>query len=108
MKQTVANLSASLLFAVVGVLVLGRCAAFEPVFKTGVNIQANGSPIDVGTYSIPNVCDWDSDGKKDLLVGQFLDGKVRFYRNQGTDEEPVFTNFTYLEAHGEIISVPYY
>jgi hypothetical protein len=35
----------------------------------------------------PFVCDWDGDGKPDLLVGSG-DGSVMFYRNIGTRTEP--------------------
>jgi len=39
--------------------------------------------IDVGSYSAPTLGDLDSDGDFDLLVGND-EGKLRFYRNDGT------------------------
>ena len=54
-----------------------------------------------GHTSSPAICDFDKDGKKDLLVGQFGDGKCRIYRNVGSDEEPSFDGFTWLQAGGE-------
>lgn len=36
----------------------------------------------------PYVCDWDGDGKKDLLIG-CEDPRILFYRNTGSAEKPV-------------------
>ena len=64
-------------------------------------------PIDVDVgHATPYVVDWDCDGKKDLLVGQFGDGKLRIYLNRGTDANPKFKGFTYLQAEGKDASVP--
>ena len=62
--------------------------AYEPVFKTGVYIIADSVIIDAGSYSVPNVYDWNNDGRKDLLVGNTY-GWVYVYINEGTDENPV-------------------
>jgi hypothetical protein len=94
------------------VFLSGGCLAYQPVFRPGVYVEANGSPLDVTMndkgYSAPNVCDWNNDGRKDLLVGQFWDGKVRLYLNSGTDSLPVFTTYTYLQAGGVDIAVGHY
>jgi hypothetical protein len=64
-------------------------------------------PIDVDVgHATPYVVDWDGDGKKDLLVGQFGDGKLRIYLNKGTDAQPKFDRFTYLQAGGKAASIP--
>ncbi|MDI6735563.1 MAG: FG-GAP-like repeat-containing protein [bacterium] len=49
-----------------------------PTFSTGSFVQANGSDIDVGDYAVPFVVDWNNDGIKDLVVGNF-DGEVMLY-----------------------------
>ena len=49
--------------------------------------------------------DWDNDGLTDLLVGQFSPGKVSFYKNIGTNQNPEFTFSNYLQADGQDISV---
>jgi hypothetical protein len=80
-------------------------SAQTPIFNSPVNIYAGASPIDVGYYGSPFYYDWDGDGTKDLIVGQYSSGKVRFYKNTGTDTNPVFGSFSYLQADGVDISV---
>lgn len=73
-----------------------------------VRIHAGGKPLDVERYghAAPFVGDFDGDGKLDLLVGQFHDGRLRIYRNVGTNQKPKFDSFTWFEAGGKIASVP--
>ncbi len=80
--------------------------AQTPVFENGVLINDNTNPINVGSYSAPHVYDWDGDGAKDLLVGQLDLGKIRFYRNTGTNGNPLFNGFAYLRADATDISLP--
>ena len=90
----------------VGWLVLSSCPSFAGT-KEGVKLKANGEPIDVRIgHLVPCVLDWNNDGKKDLIVGQFSGGKIRLYLNQGTDDEPQFKEFSTLEAGGKEISLP--
>ncbi len=85
----------------IGLLVFAQ----TPVFLPGVFVNANSTPIDVGYYGSPFVYDWNGDGLKDLIVGQFTSGNIRYYRNTGTNANPVFTTFSYLQADGVNISV---
>ena len=90
------------LFLIFPVVLMAQPPSFGPV----VHINANGSPITVDAgHANPSVVDWDGDGLKDLLVGQFGSGKIRFYKNSGTNEAPVFTDFSYLQADGSDISL---
>ena len=64
-------------------------------------------PINVTTgYAAPFVCDFNGDGLKDLLVGQFGEGKLRFYPNRGANSRPQFRGFEYVKAEGEDMTVP--
>lgn len=66
--------------------------AEETAFLPGVRLESAGKPIDALTgHLVPCVVDWNGDGKKDLLVGQFNDGCIRLFLNQGTDSAPVFS-----------------
>ena len=76
-----------------------------PVFEPGQRVQAGGTDIDVGYYASPFYYDWDGDGVKDLVTGQYSSGYVRFYKNYGTNSNPSYTSFQYLYADGSLISV---
>ena len=53
-----------------------------------VRIEAAGKPIDTDIgHAAPFVGDFDGDGVPDLLVGQFGDGILWIYRNEGTSKE---------------------
>jgi hypothetical protein len=54
-----------------------------------VRLEAAGDVIDTEVgHAAPFVCDFDGDGTQDLLVGQFGDGLLTIYRNEGTNAEP--------------------
>lgn len=96
-----------------------------------VRIFAGKEAIDVTTgHAAPYVLDFDGDGNKDLLTGEFGDGefpaaelpaelsagwkqggnfangRLRIYRNLGTNEQKRFETFEYLRAGGGIATVP--
>ena len=83
--------------------------AQTPVFDAPVAIEANGGPINVGAggNASPFLVDWNGDGKQDLLLGQYMYGKVRYYENVGEDTAPAFGDFVYLQADGSDISLTY-
>lgn len=90
------------LLALVGLLAYAQA----PRFIGPTYILDSGVPIDVGYYGSPFIYDWDGDGKKDLIVGQFTGGYIRFYRNIGTDPEPLFSGYQFLYASGSQITLP--
>ena len=54
-----------------------------------VRIEAAGKPIDTEVgHAAPLVVDWDGDGVQDLLVGQFGQGILWIFRNEGTNAQP--------------------
>jgi hypothetical protein len=54
-----------------------------------VRLEAGGKPIDTEVgHAAPFVYDWDGDGVKDLLVGQFGGGALWIFRNEGTNAAP--------------------
>ncbi len=71
----------------------------------GVFIRDGSSDLRANNWSVPLVYDWDSDGRKDLLVGNRYienDGKsygfVNFFRNIGSDLAPAFNGSILIQA----------
>jgi hypothetical protein len=91
-------------FLLLPVLILAE----TPNFQAWNYVNASGSPIQLSVgHAAPCVVDWDGDGLKDLLVGQYSGGMIRLYLNSGTNSAPVFTSYTYLQADGSTIQLPY-
>jgi hypothetical protein len=75
--------------------------------STPFRVEVDGKPIDVDIgHAAPLLADFDADGNFDLLVGQFGDGKLRIYRNQGDNKNPKFGAFAYFKAGGSDGKVP--
>ncbi len=121
---------------VLGALLLGTVSLSDAKAQAGellppVRILAGDQPIDVTTgHAAPYVLDFDGDGVKDLLVGEFGDGefpvaelpaaladgwkkpgnfangRLRVYRNHGTKDAPRLESFEYLRAGGGIAAIP--
>jgi len=96
--------------AIVGLIVLSLavlCCTAAAELREGIKLQADGKDIDVRVgHLVPTVTDWNGDGKKDLVVGQFLGGKIRVYLNNGTDKAPVLKDFSLLRAENKEIRLP--
>jgi len=62
-------------------LAVGSAAEFQSPFR----LEGGGTPVRVESpgYACPCWADIDRDGKKDLLVGQFSQGKIKVYKNLG-------------------------
>ena len=54
-------------------------------------------------YAAPCWADIDGDGKKDLLVGQFRDGKIHYFKNLGNG---ALAKGSWLQAGGADAQVP--
>ena len=91
-------------------------------FALGVRLMSGDKPIDVTTgHASPYIYDFNGDGKRDLLVGEFGSGtyrgettsksslanaRLRVYLNVGSNAAPRYDGFKYLQAGGENASVP--
>lgn len=91
-----------LLFA----LLLGSPAGGgEPELEPPVRLKADGVPIRVEApgYAAPCLADVDGDGKWDLLVGQYQDGKIQVFKGLGGGK---FAAGRWLQAEGQVAEVP--
>ncbi len=71
-----------------------------------VPVMADGQAINVAGCAAPFVGDFDQDGVNDLLVGQFDLGRLRVYRNVGSEARPKFDDFRWFTAEDRIACVP--
>jgi hypothetical protein len=56
---------------------------------------------------VATVADWNNDGNKDLIIGDFYYGNIYLYLNEGTDLNPVFNAYSKIESNGSPITVTY-
>jgi len=87
----------------VGAAVIVSCllsvAGSAVEFDDPVVLEVAGRPLDVehSGYATPCVTDFDGDGRKDLLVGEPYMGRLRIYRNLGTNHSPRFDRFSVFQ-----------
>ncbi len=81
----------------------------SPVFTNYTPLQAGGTDIVVPGSGCgapaPWVCDFDGDGRRDLLVGNGANGTVNFYRNTNTDAAPKLAPAVQLMTGAGVLSV---
>lgn len=66
-----------------------------------------GKPIAVAIgHAAPLVIDFDGDGVRDLLVGQFGDGKLNIFKNTGSNASPILAEGVFLQAGGKDATIP--
>ncbi len=88
-------------------LLLGCCAASAGAaeFAAPVRLKAGNAPIRVESpgYAAPCWADLHRDGKKQLLVGQFHNGKIQVFPHLGAER---FAPGSWLQAEGQVAEVP--
>jgi len=93
----------ALFWAIFAAFGLGALAlrAEVPQLLAGVAIRDGVADLTVNMGdAAPEAVDWDNDGRKDLLVGQYGGGLVRLYLNQGSSNNPIFNGFAYVQCAG--------
>jgi hypothetical protein len=76
-----------------------------PLFATGQRMTAGGDLLSLykkGGHIRVDVCDWNNDGKKDLVAADG-GGTVTLFLNVGTDDRPVLDAGRAVEAGGKPI-----
>ena len=103
---------------IVGYQTAGKVALYlnvgsdsNPVFTSYANLRAGGvditHPCGGCGAPVPFVCDYDGDGRRDLLVGEGSYGYVYFYRNTNTDAAPILAPGVQLTVGTSPLSVGY-
>lgn len=84
---------------------LSAATAAATEFEKPVRLKAGDKHIRVEApgYAAPAVCDIDQDGKLDLLVGQFRNGKIHVFKGKG---DLKFAKSEWLQADGKPAEVP--
>jgi len=81
--------------------------ADEPTLFNQGKLLDGATSLMVAKDGNPFVVDWNNDGAKDLLVGQFTNGNIWLYLNLGTDFMPVFNGGAKVESNGTPITTTY-
>lgn len=61
----------------------------SPVYTEPMPVLEKNAPLYGGSLTVPNVVDWDGDGVLDIVAGN-SEGRLLFFKNNGTDREPDF------------------
>ena len=78
-----------------------------PDFNAPVYLKNGTATLTTGNEASPAVADFNGDGNKDLVVGDYQ-GRILYFENKGDDEWPVFSGYQTLTAGGSTIDVQYY
>jgi hypothetical protein len=81
--------------------------AAVPELEPGVYLRAGGGILSVKPHTAPCAIDWNNDGRKDLLVGQFDSGNIWLFLNQGADADPVLAAGQLLRVGGANLTTSY-
>lgn len=95
--------------------------SWMPTFGNGDTLKLNNGKIigfnDTLMFGSPEFEDWDSDGKIDLMLGYWgswskgpglaggYDGRIRFFKNSGTNLNPHYEDKGDLLAGGDTIDL---
>jgi len=71
-----------------------------PLFDGFSYVTVNGTTFDCDIYAMPEVVDWNGDGKKDLLCGSNW-SSISLLLNTGSDDDPQFSERLVVQESGQ-------
>lgn len=74
------------------------------IFEAPVSVRQERPLLYGGSLVVPNLVDWDSDGKIDIISGTSL-GYIYFFKNIGSNQIPQYSEPVALEADGNVIHI---
>ena len=86
---------------------VAQLAGYE--FEAPVRLTAGDEVISVESpgYACPTMADVDQDGRLDLIVGQFKQGKLHFFKNISEEgEQPAFAKGEWIKSGSDPAIVP--
>ncbi|MCY2952182.1 MAG: FG-GAP-like repeat-containing protein [Planctomycetota bacterium] len=80
-----------------------------PLLSAGVLIQDNQFNFNLTVMGDSSPCmgDWNSDGRKDLIVGEYSRGGIQVFLNGGTDANPLFAGSRALMVGNQPLTTSY-
>ena len=75
-----------------------------PRFAEGVALRMGDRLMRVAGFSTPVICDWNNDGRKDIVSGD-LAGRIHVLLNTGTDESPTFESDSLVTIAGQPVAL---
>lgn len=85
----------------------GIVQADLPQILPGFKIKDGQADLKVNLYAAPTAADWNNDGRKDLVIGQEINGHISLFLNQGSDLNPLFDGGSLIESSGVPITTSY-
>jgi hypothetical protein len=80
----------------------------NPTFDSGTYLtygpMGNKSDIDIGSRATSSLVDWNNDGKRDLISGDY-NGGINIFLNVGSDYAPDYQTRQYVQANGNNLVV---
>lgn len=75
-----------------------------PRYSTPMEVLQPNAPLYSGSLTVPNVVDWNGDGALDIVAGN-SEGRLLFFKNRGTNQEPNFAMSEPICSDGEPICI---